>query len=120
MAGSVRCGGSAGKRSWSRLSQIAAVLLSTPARPGRKSDMARTRWHAPSMMAGLIAASAIALLTTLPLHSQTPAAPAADASQASGPSPALKGTLSRVKVHGKALEGNLMGESAEPEVSIYL
>ena len=25
-----------------------------------------------------------------------------------------------MKVHGKALEGNLMGESAEPEVSIYL
>ena len=32
----------------------------------------------------------------------------------------LKGTLQRVKVHGKSLEGNLMGESAEPEVSIYL
>ena len=39
---------------------------------------------------------------------------------ASAPATALKGTLERVKVHGKALEGNLMGESAEPEVSIYL
>jgi S-formylglutathione hydrolase FrmB len=33
---------------------------------------------------------------------------------------ALKGKLERVKVHGKSLEGNLMGESASPEVSIYL
>jgi S-formylglutathione hydrolase FrmB len=32
----------------------------------------------------------------------------------------LKGTLERVKVRGKSLEGNLLGESAEPEVSIYL
>jgi len=34
--------------------------------------------------------------------------------------PALKGSLERVKVSGKSLEGNLMGESASPEVSIYL
>ena len=33
---------------------------------------------------------------------------------------ALKGTLERIKVHGKSLEGNLLGESPEPEVSIYL
>ena len=33
---------------------------------------------------------------------------------------AIRGTLERVKVHGKSLEGNLLGESAEPEVSIYL
>ena len=32
----------------------------------------------------------------------------------------LKGKLERVKVHGKALEGNLLGETASPEVSIYL
>jgi S-formylglutathione hydrolase FrmB len=32
----------------------------------------------------------------------------------------LKGKLERVKVHGKSLEGNLMGETASPEVSIYL
>ena len=32
----------------------------------------------------------------------------------------LKGTLERVKVFGKSLEGNLMGESASPDVSIYL
>ena len=32
----------------------------------------------------------------------------------------LKGTLERVKVFGKSLEGNLMGETASPEVSIYL
>jgi S-formylglutathione hydrolase len=38
---------------------------------------------------------------------------------AAAPSTAA-GKLERVKVHGKSLEGNLMGESAEPDVSIYL
>jgi S-formylglutathione hydrolase FrmB len=33
---------------------------------------------------------------------------------------ALKGKLERIKVFGPSLEGNLLGESAEPEVSIYL
>lgn len=47
-----------------------------------------------------------------PLSSQAPAAPAAPI--------ALDGTLQRVNVHGKSLEGNLLGESAAPEVSIYL
>jgi S-formylglutathione hydrolase FrmB len=32
----------------------------------------------------------------------------------------LKGKIERIKIHGKALEGNLMGESDSPEVSIYL
>ena len=32
----------------------------------------------------------------------------------------LKGTLERIAVHGKSLEGNLMKETAAPEVSIYL
>jgi S-formylglutathione hydrolase FrmB len=46
-------------------------------------------------------------------------------SQAPPPAPApvpvaLKGTLERVKVEGKSLEGNLLGETASPEVSIYL
>jgi S-formylglutathione hydrolase len=44
---------------------------------------------------------------------QGPASSAADTTP-------LKGTLERVKVFGKSLEGNLMGESASPEVSIYL
>jgi len=30
-----------------------------------------------------------------------------------------KGTLERIKVHGKSLEGNLEGETADPDVSIY-
>jgi len=41
-------------------------------------------------------------------------------SSAASPPVALKGKLERVKVHGKSLDGNLMGESASPEVSIYL
>jgi len=49
-----------------------------------------------------------------PLRSQTAPLPA-QATQA-----VLKGTLERVKVHGPSLEGNLLGESASPEVSIYL
>jgi S-formylglutathione hydrolase len=31
-----------------------------------------------------------------------------------------KGTVQRLKVHGKALEGNLLGEPADPDVTIYL
>ena len=43
------------------------------------------------------------------------------AGQGTSPAPAaLKGTLERIKVHGKSLEGNLMKETAAPEVSIYL
>jgi S-formylglutathione hydrolase len=46
------------------------------------------------------------------------------AGQGASPAPAapmaLKGTLERIKVHGKSLEGNLMKETAAPEVSIYL
>jgi S-formylglutathione hydrolase len=40
--------------------------------------------------------------------------------EAHAQSTALQGTLERVKVFGKSLEGNLLGESASPDVSIYL
>jgi len=50
-----------------------------------------------------------------PVGSQAPAS----SSPAAAPV-ALKGKLDRIKVHGKALEGNLLGESPAPEVSIYL
>src|SRR5688500_15904578 len=36
------------------------------------------------------------------------------------PAPTIKGKVERVKVHGASLEGNLMGETAAPDVSIYL
>ena len=36
------------------------------------------------------------------------------------PAPAQRGTVERVKVHGKSLEGNLEGDSADRDVSIYL
>ncbi|WP_310590485.1 alpha/beta hydrolase-fold protein [Dyadobacter sp. CY261] len=32
----------------------------------------------------------------------------------------LKGAVERIKVHGKALEGNLEGNPADPDVSVYL
>ena len=34
--------------------------------------------------------------------------------------PAPPGTMQRIKIHGKSLEGNLEGETADPDVSIYL
>ena len=34
--------------------------------------------------------------------------------------PARKGTVERIKVHGKGLEGNLAGDSPDREVSVYL
>ena len=48
------------------------------------------------------------------------AGPAQAGAGATAPAPQIKGTVERVKVHGASLEGNLMGESASPEVSIYL
>jgi len=36
------------------------------------------------------------------------------------PAPAKRGTVERVKVHAKALEGNLEGDSPDRDVSIYL
>jgi S-formylglutathione hydrolase len=34
--------------------------------------------------------------------------------------PAIRGTVERIKVHGKSLEGNLEGDSSDRDVSIYL
>ena len=49
------------------------------------------------------------------------AVPAASAlAQAPAAASALKGTVERVKVHGKALEGNLEGDSPDRDVFIYL
>ena len=39
---------------------------------------------------------------------------------AQAPAAAPKGTVERVKVHGKALEGNLEGDSPDRDVFIYL
>jgi len=47
----------------------------------------------------------------------TPAPTAAVTQVSTAP---LKGKIERIKIHGKALAGNLMGESDSPEVSIYL
>ena len=68
--------------------------------------------------------AALVIVLTLgmsaPLSSQGAQAPAAAPAPPSTPSAPLKGTLQRVKVHGPSLDGNLMGESASPDVSIYL
>jgi S-formylglutathione hydrolase FrmB len=58
---------------------------------------------------------ACVFIATQPLASQAPT----PASAPAAPAP-LKGKLERIKVHGASLEGNLLGESPAPEVSIYL
>jgi len=50
---------------------------------------------------------ALALVLAGPLSSQTPA-------------PAKQGAVERIKVHGKALEGNLEGDSPDRDVFVYL
>ena len=58
----------------------------------------------------------LALIVALSVNQLSPT----PAAQSASPTPVLKGTLERIKVHGKSLEGNLMKESPAPEVSIYL
>jgi S-formylglutathione hydrolase FrmB len=72
--------------------------------------MTPTRSNGLRPVAVLAAALVFAALFAAPAVGQTPAA---------GPV-ALKGTLERVNVFGRSLEGNLLGETAAPEVSIYL
>jgi S-formylglutathione hydrolase FrmB len=68
---------------------------------------------------GLKAAAYSAMVLTFTATS-APVLSQSASSAPSAPPLALKGKLERVKVHGKSLAGNLMGESASPEVSIYL
>jgi len=42
------------------------------------------------------------------------------ASQAQAPAAAKKGTVEKIKVHGKSLEGNLEGDSPDRDVFVYL
>jgi S-formylglutathione hydrolase FrmB len=69
--------------------------------------------HATLSLAAMVAVAAATGTSLFSQAGQTAGA------QASAPV-ALKGKLERVKVHGKSLEGNLLGETASPEVSIYL
>jgi S-formylglutathione hydrolase len=55
-----------------------------------------------------IASLLLCLMMVSPLLAQAPAAPV------------QKGTVERIKVHGKALEGNLEGDSPDRDVFIYL
>jgi len=79
--------------------------------------MTLTRSRAPQLVTCAAIVFGLTMSAAEPLRSQS-ATPQA-ASQAA-PAVALKGKLERIKIHGKSLEGNLMGESADPEVSIYL
>lgn len=72
--------------------------------------MSRVRWRAAVSLLSLVCASVG--VAGERLFSQTPASRTAPS--------AHKGTLERVSVPGKALEGNLLGASAAPDVSIYL
>lgn len=73
----------------------------------------------PLLLIALVIGSASAL-TSVSLRAQGPAGAGQTPAATAAPPVALKGTLERIKVRGKSLEGNLMKESAEPEVSIYL
>jgi S-formylglutathione hydrolase len=73
---------------------------------------------ASRILQGIAAVTAIGLLlcgSTLVAHSQD-AAPAPAASSTGGP----HGTVERIKVHGASLEGNLEGDPADRDVSVYL
>jgi S-formylglutathione hydrolase FrmB len=79
--------------------------------------MASTRSQALPAAACSALALTFTALVTAPAFAQSAAPPAPGSP---GTQVMLKGKLERVKVHGKSLEGNLMGESASPDVSIYL
>ena len=78
--------------------------------------MKRLQLLQPAMVTAMCAFAA--LISQRSAISQT-ATPAPTAVTEASTSP-LKGKIERIKIHGKALEGNLMGESDSPEVSIYL
>ncbi len=59
--------------------------------------------------------AAAATLLTLPAGAQAPGPPAAVAQ-----APAHAGKYERITVHGRSLEGNLEGDSADRRVSVYL
>jgi S-formylglutathione hydrolase len=79
------------------------------------------------MLTTRLAASAVALgacLLVWPAHSETPSQ-SGGASQAGSVAPGpgaehTAGRIERITVHGDALTGNLEGDSADREVSIYL
>ena len=79
--------------------------------PWEGSCMSSTRLQAAACSALVLTLTALA---TGPGFAQS-AAPAAAGNPES--QAVLRGKLERIKVHGKSLEGNLMGESASPEVS---
>jgi S-formylglutathione hydrolase FrmB len=70
----------------------------------------------PPLYAAVLFGCAFTMASGQPLLSQAPSS----ASSGTAAPVALKGKLERIKVHGKSLEGNLLGESPAPEVSIYL
>ncbi len=79
--------------------------------------MAQSHVRALQMLFGCVVALSLIVLSGSALVGQAPGTPT-DAGTAAPV--ALEGTLERVPVHGTSLEGNLLGETASPEVSIYL
>ena len=58
----------------------------------------------------------VTILALAAVLAQAPAAPAPAAPKA----PSRANAVEHIKVHGKSLEGNLEGDSADPDVAIYL
>lgn len=69
-----------------------------------------------SPVARFALASALSIIAAGVVLSQNPTFPP----RTYPPAPARRGTVERVKVHGKSLEGNLEGDSPDRDVSIYL
>jgi enterochelin esterase-like enzyme len=69
-----------------------------------------------------IAVVTFVLVAGIGAIAQTPTKPASGVPRQSdhGPSSKVVGIVEHVKVHGKALEGNLEGDSADRDVTIYL
>jgi len=70
----------------------------------------------PATIARFALAFAVTTITAGIAHAQNPAFPP----RTYPPAPVHRGTVERVKVHGKSLEGNLEGDSPDRDVSVYL
>src|SRR5688572_19451286 len=81
----------------------------------RRVSVRAWRWSMTVRLSCIASVCLFMVVAIQPLGSQSAAqAPAA------GAPVAIKGTLERIKIHGASLQGNLLGESPDPEVSIYL
>ncbi|HEY6441965.1 MAG TPA: alpha/beta hydrolase-fold protein [Candidatus Acidoferrales bacterium] len=70
----------------------------------------------PVSAARLALALAVSMMAAAIVFAQAPTFPPVKFP----PAPSKRGTIERIKVHGKSLEGNLEGDSPDRDVSVYL